>query len=418
MNVTAVDRDDAEFKIVPADTEKYCEFGTESLNANELFEVGNDTSNRAVERWDEVGHIDAAKSNVCGPTSISVSIAEEIFANQIETLNCNPESMEETVELGTVVNFSKPSQGSTVEEKRDYDDVVESQDQAAFHSIEKPEISQAVIDDDLCCDPFPESAAPPEGAITRPSLFDDGDDKVCIRSAVRTFYNKYNPEKLNTIDNILKQYLGFEIQLVLHLVQKYNAVDKSDLDIFVGSLNEKDLQEIAAHQVQLRKQISLANPVDTDEAACDREKDDNKEDNGTLSKKPQSLESLKGVINGHIGTAKQSLISSNIQDISSNFAGRFLTSWNTATSGTAPLASSNKIHNPSAPSSSSLLPNKKDESSNIHMNTPTSSVSVADELLLVTRLNSLLAEVQTLEVGKTHLNGNIRILKSQVMCAS
>lgn len=235
--------------------------------------------------------------------------------------------------------------------------------------------------------------------LSRPPLFDE--DVVNIRSAVQVFYSKYNPEKINTIDNILKQYQGFEIQLVLHLIQKYNAVDKSDLDIFIGSLEVNELQQLAEYQIQLKND-------DSKDCVPDYAKDDFKDESSRIdntNKKPQSLESLKGVI----GTAKQTLMTSNITDISNNLAGRFLNGWNSA---------ANTVGKPGQPSSTVSNSNSAEHLNNAASTStpPTpSSLSVADELLLTTRINSMQAEIQSLEAAKSHLFGNIRVLKSQVL---
>jgi hypothetical protein len=239
----------------------------------------------------------------------------------------------------------------------------------------------------------------PQTPVSRPPLFDE--DVVNIRTAVQAFYSKYNPEKINTIDNILKQYQGFEIQLVLHLIQKYNAVEKSDLDIFIGSLEVNELQQLAEYQIQLKND-------DSKDCALDFAKDELKEETSkadNTNKKPQSLESLKGVI----GNAKQTLMTSNITDISNNIAGRFLNGWNSA---------ANTVGKPGQPNSSVSNSNSAEHLNNVASTsspaTP-SALSVADELLLTTRINSMQAEIQTLEAAKSHLFGNIRVLKSQVL---
>lgn len=229
-----------------------------------------------------------------------------------------------------------------------------------------------------------------------------------IRIAIHSFYNKYNPEKVNTIDNILQQYLGFEIQLVQHLIQKYDAVEKSDLEIFRASLEPKQLQHLAEYQIHLKKEAS-------GDITLDSSKEDNKEDpaNPETPTKSKSLESLKGVI----GNAKQTLMTSNISDISNNIAGRLLNGWNSATSSTTPNipTSKNVPH--------SVLPgaNLNDNLNGNTVTTPIpssatpSNTSVADELLLMTRINSMQAEILSLEAAKSHLSGNIRVLKSQVI---
>lgn len=255
-----------------------------------------------------------------------------------------------------------------------------------------------------------------EIAEIRQPLFDDGDNSiVSIRSAVQNFYKKYNPEKLNTIDNILQQYSGFEIQLVLHLIQKYNAADKSDLDIFAGSLSEKDLDEVAKHQIELLK-IVCPNGNFSDSEVCNGgEKEDDKDCSPIKSQ--QSLEYLKGSINGHIGSAKQSLISSNIQDISSNFAGRFLTSWNTATTTSMPSSTTKPIplYPPSILSPLSPMGYTKDEISttgNSKVIQP--STILNEELSQISKLSVLQTEIQSIEASKIHLNSANRALKLQV----
>jgi hypothetical protein len=239
----------------------------------------------------------------------------------------------------------------------------------------------------------------PQTPVSRPPLFDE--DVVNIRTSVQAFYSKYNPEKINTIDNILKQYQGFEIQLVLHLIQKYNAVEKSDLDIFIGSLEVNELQQLAEYQIQLKSDDFKDNAPDF--AKVDFKDESSRADNS--NKKPQSLESLKGVI----GNAKQTLMTSNITDISNNIAGRFLNGWNSA---------ANTVGKPGQSNSSFSNPNSAEHLNNAASTstTPTpSALSVADELLLTTRINSMQAEIQALEAAKSHLFGNIRVLKSQVL---
>ena len=229
-----------------------------------------------------------------------------------------------------------------------------------------------------------------------------------IRIAIHSFYNKYNPEKVNTIDNILQQYLGFEIQLVQHLIQKYNAVEKSDLEIFRASLQPKQLQHLAEYQMHLKKEAS-------GDTSLDNSKEDSKEDptNPETPTKSKSLESLKGVI----GNAKQTLMTSNISDISNNIAGRLLNGWNSATSSTTPnIPTSKNVPHSVLPGSNS--------NDNLNGNTATtpvpssatpSNTSVADELLLMTRINSMQAEILSLEAAKSHLGGNVRVLKAQVV---
>ena len=237
-------------------------------------------------------------------------------------------------------------------------------------------------------------------ADTRPPLFEDVEEVVNIRKAVNTFYSKYNPEKINTIDNILRQYHGYEIQLVLHLIQKYNAVDKSDLDIFLGSLEEKEIQQLSEYQSQLKKETS-------DDSANVAGKEDAKDENSETPKKPQSLDTLKGAI----GTAKQTLMTSNISDISNNIAGRFMNGWNSATS-------TSTAQQTSAKQNSGAVPNSASAENLNSTNTPTSPVptssSVADDLLLMTRISSMQAEITSLEASKSHLSANVRSLKSQV----
>ena len=225
-----------------------------------------------------------------------------------------------------------------------------------------------------------------------------------IRLSVQNFYKKYNPEKLSTIDTILQQYKGFEIQLVVHLIQKYNAVDESDLDIFRESMSVKDLLEIAGHQAQLKKENVVNGTTNSAENNTDIDKDDIK----SPTKVQQLKELQKALMNGSIGTSKNSMISSNIQDMSSNFAGRFLNGWSSTTSGSMPITPSTL---PAA-----FQTTKKDSSSAANLSAAPSSSSVADELLLSTRIKSLEAELLSLEASKTHLNGNIRSLKAQVLC--
>ena len=243
-----------------------------------------------------------------------------------------------------------------------------------------------------------------------PSLNSVENKDLDIRNAMHSFYSKYNPEKVNTIDNILQQYLGFEIQLVQHLIQKYNAVEKSDLEIFEASLEPKQLQHLAEYQIHLKKEASGSGDV-----TVENSKEENKEDPTTpeTPTKSKSLESLKGVI----GTAKQSLMTSNISDISNNIAGRLLNGWNSATSSSSPNVPTTRNGH-----THSVLPGSN---SNENLNGNTASVpissstaSVADELLLMTRINSMQAEITSLEAAKSHLTGNIRVLKSQVLTAS
>ena len=280
-------------------------------------------------------------------------------------------------------------------------------------SLEKPSELINLPSDDNMVSNFNISEAKEDtdrASVSRQPLLDD---KICyedvgIRSSVQKFYRKYNPEKLNTIDNILLQYTGFEIQLVLHLIQKYSATDQSDLDIFAGSLSEKEFDEVAGHQKQLRNMLPLSNP------GCDAEKGDNKD--SSPIKMQQNLESLKGSINGHIESAKQSLISSNIQDISNNFAGRFLTSWNTATTTSAPASSTKPTTSSSILSPLSPMAYTKDEI-NASANTKDiqPSIVICEEQSQVSRLAIIQAEVQTLEASKTHLNNANRALKLQVV---
>ena len=240
--------------------------------------------------------------------------------------------------------------------------------------------------------------------VARPPLFEDVEEVVNIRRAVQTFYSKYNPEKINTIDNILRQYRGYEIQLVLHLIQKYNAIEKSDLDIFLGSLEEKEIQQLSEYQLQLKKETS-------DDSANVGSKEDTKDENSETPKKPQSLETLKGAI----GTAKQTLLTSNISDISNNIAGRFMNGWNSATS-------TSSAQQPSIKQNSGIVPSSTSAENLNNANPPTSPIptssSVADDLLLMTRISSMQAEINSLEASKSHLSANVRSLKSQVCSES
>lgn len=243
-----------------------------------------------------------------------------------------------------------------------------------------------------------------------PSLNSVENKDLEIRNAMHSFYSKYNPEKVNTIDNILQQYLGFEIQLVQHLIQKYNAFEKSDLEIFQASLEPKQTQHLAEYQIHLKKEASGSGDV-----TVENSKEENKEDPTTpeTPTKSKSLESLKGVI----GTAKQSLMTSNISDISNNIAGRLLNGWNSATSSSSPNVPTNKNgHTHSTLPGSNSNENLNGNTASVPISSSTSSV--ADELLLMTRINSMQAEITSLEAAKSHLTGNIRVLKSQVLTAS
>ena len=281
-----------------------------------------------------------------------------------------------------------------------------------FKTNELPEVINLTFTDNKVNDLNISAAKEDTGRVseTRQDLLDNKElnEVAGIRCSVQNFYKKYNPEKLNTIDNILLQYIGFEIQLVLHLIQKYNATDQSDLDIFAGSLSEKEFDEVAGHQMQLRNVIPLIN------RGSDGEKEDHKD--SSPIKMQQNLESLKGSINGHIESAKQSLISSNIQDISNNFAGRFLTSWNTATTTSAATSSTKPNASASIPSPLSPMAYTKDE-----INTPANvkiiqpSIMVCEELSQASKLATTQAEVQSLEASKTHLNNANRALKLQVV---
>ena len=79
-----------------------------------------------------------------------------------------------------------------------------------------------------------------------------------VRTAVEGFYLKYNPEKIDTIETILQHYVGFELELVLHLIEKYEAIDESDLQIFAGYVSDQELLDIASHQIKVKKQALLA----------------------------------------------------------------------------------------------------------------------------------------------------------------
>lgn len=129
-----------------------------------------------------------------------------------------------------------------------------------------------------------------------------------FRKAVKTFYGTYNPEKLNTIDTILEQYEGYEIQLILHLIEKYNAVERCDLDLFSESFNEIDLLEIANHQISVKKNSDVS-----------------------PTKESKILNAIEDVKDSK-------------QNVKSNIGGRFLKGWNNASNIASPLAKSSQLN--------------------------------------------------------------------------
>jgi hypothetical protein len=113
-------------------------------------------------------------------------------------------------------------------------------------------------------------------------LFHENKAEDCdFRKAVKVFYSIYNPEKINTIDTILEQYGGYELQLILHLIEKYEAVEKCDLDVFSECFNEIDLLQIAKHQIVIKKQSNICTPTKELRIEIGETKDD-KPDTSTI----------------------------------------------------------------------------------------------------------------------------------------
>jgi hypothetical protein len=92
--------------------------------------------------------------------------------------------------------------------------------------------------------------------------------------------------------------------LILHLIEKYDAVEKSDLDLFSEAFNEIDLQEIAKHQIAVKKKYNITSPP-----------------------KESEISYVTEEINDE-------------KSISSNIGGRFLKNWTNATTSASPSTTS------------------------------------------------------------------------------
>ena len=207
-----------------------------------------------------------------------------------------------------------------------------------------------------------------------------------LRAAVECFYKKHNPEKLGTIDTILERYEGNETQLVLHLIEKYQAIDIEDLQIFNGSLNAEALLEITARQIELSKQTT---PTTAD---VDDSNESKASGTSTLSSAMSGVSFLSGV------ASSWSLGTNSVGGASSGAATTSAT-----TSATTPLFLS-----------SSATPQRKVSAGATALNTPGSTLSSSDELLLNNRISQLQGEVNNLDIERTQLQGTIKSLKTQV----
>jgi hypothetical protein len=204
-----------------------------------------------------------------------------------------------------------------------------------------------------------------------------------LRAAVECFYKKHNPEKLGTIDTILERYEGNETQLVLHLIEKYQATDIDDLQIFNGSLNAEALLEITARQIELSKQTTPTT------AGADESSASKTSGSSTLSSAMSGVSFLSGVAsnwslgtNGTVGTSSGTTTAS------------------ATTSAATPMFLS-----------SSTTPMRK-------MSAGATAISSSDELLLNNRISQLQGEVNNLDIERTQLQGTIKSLKSQVSATS
>ena len=98
------------------------------------------------------------------------------------------------------------------------------------------------------------------------SVFDN-DEENSLKSAIHSFYCKHNPEKLESIGTIINRYKGFEFELVLHLIKRYKATEKSDLDIFKSFLSDGQQLEITGEQIRIAKNKSAGNNSSIDDVA-------------------------------------------------------------------------------------------------------------------------------------------------------
>ena len=120
---------------------------------------------------------------------------------------------------------------------------------------------------------------------------DHQNDVSFLHSAVTEFYKQHNPDKVNTIDNILEKYAGHEVELLVNLVEKYGVPEHP---LFAEYKRRK-----AHHSQQLNQEKAMATPTLIRSASQ------------LIPSTPPSLATL----------------TSGMQDISSNIAGRFLSGW-------------------------------------------------------------------------------------------
>ena len=252
---------------------------------------------------------------------------------------------------------------------------------------------------------------------------DSPQDDCVIQSSVRTavegFYLKYNPEKIDTIETILQHYIGFELELILHLIEKYEAIDESDLQIFAGYVSDQELLDIASHQIKVKKQALLALNVgaiasstsanNANEVLSNHSSSpNNRSRNGSTASKANGVNSTAEInrsIDSTDQPTSQSSVSVGVQD-----GTRRPNGWNSSNNGSI-------TNSPTSPSMTKTIPSSSSGSTN-----------KTDEMLLMKKILNLESQITSfesekqrmqiqiasLESEKQSLNGNLHTLTAQI----
>ncbi len=190
------------------------------------------------------------------------------------------------------------------------------------------------------------------------------DTSFSLKQILEEFYRLYNPEKISSIETILLSYESREALLLNELKKKYGLSSYAPFDQYIASRG-------------------LISGATTSSGSPERTAS-----NLTDSSQTSTLSGLAAITSG-------------VQDISSNLAGK-LKGWGlgadvaaTTTSGSGKTTSTNRKGNASS-----------DE--------PTSSFTSSDEILFTNRVNTLQSEVATLESEKITLENTIKRYHQQV----
>ena len=239
-----------------------------------------------------------------------------------------------------------------------------------------------------------------------------------VRTAVEGFYLKYNPEKIDTIETILQHYIGFELELVLHLIEKYEAIDESDLQIFAGYVSDQELLDIASHQIKVKKQALLARNEgniassssvnSTNEVLSNHSSSTNSRSrNGSTASKGNGVNSTEfdRSIDSTDQPTSQSSVGVGMQDRNRRHNG-----WNSSNNGSI-------TNSPTSPSMMKTMPSSSSGSTN-----------KTDEMLMMKKIHSLESQITSfesekqsmqilitsLESEKQSLDGNLHTLTAQI----